>query len=122
MKLATITMWITIIVCTTAIIVVFIGVRNSIVAGRAHERIKNLGKETTARITHAEQHNNQSVEGVLVLHLKVEFDAEGRTINTGKDIVVKTFNADNYKAGHEITIRYIKDDPTKILVMGDVRN
>ena len=96
--------------------------RNSILAGRSHERIKNSGKESTARITHAQQHDNQKVEGVLVLHLQVEFEAAGMRIATGKDVIVKIFDVDNYKAGREITIRYMTDDPTKIVVMGDVRN
>jgi len=111
-----------VIICCCVITIVFIGVRNSILAGRAHDRIKKSGKETTARITHAQQHDNQKVEGVLVLHVKVEFDAECKRIATGKDIIVNTFNADSYKRGHEITIRYMRDDPTNIVVMGDVRN
>lgn len=120
--LANIAFGLTVIICSFAIIIVFIGVRNSILAGRSHERTKNSGKESTARITHAQQHDNQKVEGVLVLHLQVEFEAAGMRIATGKDVIVKIFDADNYKAGREITIRYMTDDPTKIVVMGDVRN
>lgn len=120
--LANIALGLTVIICSFVIIIVFIGARNSVLAGRSYERIKNSGKESIARITHAQQHDNQKVEGVLVLHLQVEFDAAGKRIATGKDVIVKFFDADNYKVGREITIHYMTDDPTKIVVMGDVRN
>ncbi|TDT52407.1 hypothetical protein DFO53_3572 [Enterobacter sp. AG5470] len=39
-----------------------------------------------------------------------------------KDVIVKIFNADAYRVGKKVTIRYSANNPEKIVILGDVKN
>lgn len=68
-----ITLGLAVIIFSIVLIVVFIGVRNSVRSYRENEAIEQNGKETTALITHAEQRD--SIEGGLIQRLQLEFTA-----------------------------------------------
>lgn len=120
--MANIAMWFLIIISVAIVILVAVGVRNTVVSGRENEEIKKNGRETVALIIRAEQDKNQSAEGRLSLHLSVKFMANGKEINAPKDIIVKIFDAEAYRAGREITIRYRESNPEKLVVLGNVTN
>lgn len=109
-----------VIIFSIVLIVVFIGVRNSVRSHRENEAIKQNGKETTALITHAEQRD--SIEGGLILRLQLEFIAGGVKTVTQKEIIVRTFNADEFKSGKTIMIRYMENEPTSLIIMGNATN
>lgn len=115
-------MWSLIIVTAVITVVVIIGVRNSIVSARINEAIKKEGTETSALIVDASQHRNQNAEGRLSLNLTVEFTAGTERVVTCKDVVVKIFDADEFKPGQRITIRYKNDAPAQIVVLGNAGN
>ncbi|MDH2913623.1 hypothetical protein N7V53_13920 [Kosakonia sp. HypNH10] len=54
---------------------------------------------------------NKNAEGRLSLHLFVKFIANGKEVIVPKDVTVKIFDADNYRAGKEVTIRYLESNP-----------
>lgn len=120
--MATISFWILMCLVVFSVIIIFIGVRNSVISGRENEMIKDRGKETSALITHAEQDKNQNVEGTLHLNLSLEFVANGQKIVTRREIFVRIFHADEFKAGNKTTIRYLENEPTKLIVMGNAIN
>ncbi|WP_342324670.1 DUF3592 domain-containing protein [Kosakonia sp. BYX6] len=120
--MATIGLWIAIIFGVVAVIILFIGIRNSVNDGRENEEIKSSGKETTALITHAEQDKNQNVEGLLHLKLSLEFVASDKKIDTQREIFVRIFHADEFKPGKTVSIRYMENNPTKLIVMGNAHN
>lgn len=117
-----IAMWLLIILSVAIVILVIVGIRNTIVSVRENEEIKKNGRETIALITPAEQDKKQNAEGRLSLHLSVQFMANGKEINTQKDIIVKNFDAETYRAGKEITIRYRESNPERLVVLGNVTN
>jgi len=104
------------------VVIIFIGVRNSVVSGREKQMIKNRGNETTALITHTEQNKNQSIEGVLHLNLTLKFNADNQVRVTQREVFVRMLHLDEFRAGKSVTIRYLAEDPTKIVVMGNGKN
>ena len=120
--MANFAMWSLIIVTTVITVVVIIGIRNSIVSARGSEAIKKEGTETSALIIDAFQHRNQNVEGRLSLNLTVEFIAGTKRVVTSKDVVVKIFDANEFKPGQRVTIRYKNDAPSQIVVLGNAGN
>lgn len=118
--LPTIGMWFAFTVGAIVMVVMFVGIRNSVVSSRKNEEIKNTGKETIALITHAEQIN--TTEGGLILNLKLEFTVDGEKITARKDVIVRVFNADEFRAGREVAIRYRENQPTALIVMGNATN
>lgn len=113
-------MWFAIIVGTIVMSVMFIGIRNSVISSRENEVIKRTGTETTALITHAEQVNH--TEGGLIVKLTLEFVAGSEKVIAQKEIIVRVFNVDEFKAGREITLRYREERPTAFIVMGNATN
>ncbi|WP_039054782.1 DUF3592 domain-containing protein [Enterobacter sp. Bisph1] len=103
-------------------VVVFIGIRNSVVSARSSESIRQNGTTASALIVNAEQHRNQNAEGRLSLNLTVEFTVDMEKVVTQKDVIVKIFEADAFKPGQYVTIRYKNDSPKKIVVLGDIGN
>jgi uncharacterized protein YpmS len=120
--MATIAMWILICLLIFSIVIIFIGVRNSVVSGREEEMIKNRGKETTALITHTEQNKNQSIEGVLHLNLTLEFSADNQVRVTQREVFVRMLHLDEFRAGKSVKIRYLAEEPTKLVVLGNCIN
>jgi len=115
-----ITLGLAVIIFSIVLIVVFIGVRNSVRSHRENEAIEQNGKETTALITRAEQRD--SIEGGLILRLQLEFTAGSVKTATQKEIIVRTFNADEFKSGKAIVIRYMENEPTSLIIMGNTTN
>lgn len=115
-------MWLLISLSIAIAILVIVAIRNTVVSERDNDEIKKKGSEAVALITHVEQDKNQNVEGYLSLRLTIWFMANGKEINAEKDIVVKISNADAYRAGKRVTIRYSASNPEKIVVLGDVKN
>ena len=115
-------MWLRISLSIAIVILVIVAIRNTVVSERENDEIKKQGSEVLALITHVEQDKNQNVEGCLSLHLTIQFMANGMEINTKKDIIVKILNADAYRAGKRVTIRYSAYNPEKIVILGDVKN
>lgn len=115
-----ITLGLAVIIFSIVLIVVFIGVRNSVRSYRENEAIEQNGKETTALITHAEQRD--SIEGGLILRLQLEFTAGSVKTATQKGIIARTFNADEFKSGKTIVIRYMENEPTSLIIMGNATN
>ncbi|RDT52859.1 hypothetical protein DXF93_19955 [Escherichia coli] len=60
-------MWGLVITTTVIMVVVIIGIRNSLISARSNEAIKKEGMETSALIVKATQHRNQNAEGRLSL-------------------------------------------------------
>ncbi|MDZ7320158.1 hypothetical protein N4G41_00730 [Kosakonia sacchari] len=120
--MANFAMWGLIVAIAVITVVVIIGIRNSIVSARINEAIKKEGTETSALIVDAAQHRNQNAEGRLSLNLTVEFNAGTEKVVTRKDVVVKIFDADEFKPGQRVTIRYKNDDPSQIVVLGNAGN
>jgi len=121
-KMANFAMWCLIVVTTVITGVVIIGIRNSVVSARSNEVIKLEGVETSALIVDAVQHQNQNVEGRLSLHLTVEFTDGTEKVIAQKDVLIKIFNADEFKPGQRVTVRYKKDAPLQIVVLGNASN
>lgn len=115
-------MWGLIIVTAVITMVVIIGIRNSLVSARSNEAIKKEGIETSALIVNATQHQNQNAEGRLFLNLTVEFIAGSEKVVTEKTVVVKIFDAEAFKPGQRVTIRYKHEAPSQIVVLGNVGN
>ncbi|ORJ48289.1 hypothetical protein PUATCC27989T_02076 [Phytobacter ursingii] len=115
-------MWGLIIVTAVITVVVIIGIRNSLVSARSNEDIKKEGMETSALIVKATQHRNQNAEGRLSLNLTVEFIAGSEKVVTEKDVIVKIFDADAFKPGQRVTIRYKHEAPSQIVVLGNAGN
>ncbi|TNL04822.1 hypothetical protein CYD30_23215 [Kosakonia cowanii] len=115
-----ITLGLAVVIFSIVLIVVFIGIRNSVRSHRENEAIKQSGKETTALITHAVQRD--STEGGLILRLQLEFTAGGVKTATQKEIIVRAFNADEFKAGKTIAIRYMENEPTSLIIIGNATN
>ena len=115
-------MWGLIIVTVVITVVVIIGIRNSLVSARSNEAIKKEGMETSALIVKATQHRNQNAEGRLSLNLTVEFIAGSEKVVAEKDVVVKIFDADAFKPGQRVTIRYKHDVPSQIVVLDNAGN
>lgn len=120
--MATIAMWILVFLVIFSVVIIFIGVRNSVVSGREEEMIKNRGKETTALITHTEQNKNQSTEGVLHLNLTLEFSADNQVRVTQRELFVRMLHLDEFRAGKSVKIRYLAEEPTKLVVLGNCIN
>ncbi|MGY5958860.1 DUF3592 domain-containing protein [Kosakonia sp. BK9b] len=120
--LPTLAMWLCIILCSGGLVIVFIGVRNSVISSRENEAIKRTGIETVARITDARQPDGRTTEGGIFLQLTLEFTAGTRPIATQREIIVKVFDADKYRRGNTVVIRYRDADPTQLVIMGDVGN
>ncbi|MBW1215247.1 hypothetical protein QNH99_06525 [Pantoea allii] len=120
--MANLAMWSLIIATAIIVMIVIIGIRNSVLAARGNESTMQDGTETTALIINAVQHRNQNAEGRLSINLTVEFTAGTEKILTQKDVVVKIFNADEFKPGRQVTIRYRNDSPSKIVVLGNEIN
>lgn len=120
--MATIAFWILICFVIFSVMIIFIGVRNSVVSGREEEMIKNRGKETTALITHVEQNKNQSIEGVLHLNLTFQFTAGNQQRITQRELFVRMLHLEEFKPGKVVTIRYLEEEPTKFVVMGNCTN
>lgn len=115
-----ITLGLAVVIFSIVLIVVFIGIRYSVRSHRENEAIKQSGKETTALITHAVQRD--STEGGLILRLQLEFTAGGVKTATQKEIIVRAFNADEFKAGKTIAIRYMENEPTSLIIIGNATN
>lgn len=122
MKMVNFAMWSLIVVTTAITVVVIIGIRNSIASARTNEAIKKEGTEASALIVDASQHQNQNAEGRLSLNLTIEFTAGTEKVVTRKDVVIKIFDADEFKPGQRVTIRYKNDDPSQIVVLGNAGN
>lgn len=120
--MASIAMWTLIAATVVIVIIVIIGVRNSIVSTHRNEDIKTNGTETIALITTVTQHKVQNAEGLLSLQLTVEFNAGDEKVTTKKDILVKILHIDEFKIGNNITIRYKEKDPSVIVVLGNATN
>lgn len=115
-------MWGLIIVTAVITVVVIIGIRNSLASTRSNVAIKEEGMETSALIVKTTQHRNQNAEGRLSLNLIVEFNAGLEKVVAEKDVVVKIFDADAFKPGQRVTIRYKNDAPSQIVVLGNTGN
>lgn len=120
--MATIAFWLVICFLIFSVVIIFIGVRNSVISGREEEMIRKRGKETTALITHTEQNKNQSIEGVLHLNITLEFSADNHVRLTQREIFVRMLHLDEFKPGKSVTIRYLEEEPTKLVVLGNCKN
>lgn len=56
------------------------------------------------------------------MQLTLEFNAEGEKVATRTDVIVKIFDADAYKVGKEVSIRYRQSNPEELVVLDGMKN
>lgn len=109
-------MWTLVAMTIVITVIVIVVVRNTVVSARRENEIEINGKEALALIVSAKQNVNQNSEGFLSLQLTVEFNIENKKIETQKNVLIKIFDAGNYRAGNYIAIRYKANHPEYIVL------
>lgn len=120
--MANFALWLNIIITSVVVIIVIIGVRNSVRSSKDNEALLKKGQEVPALIVAASQHKVQNADGVLTLEITVEFEVNNNSRRVKRDITVQTFHADEYKSGKEIKIKYNKENPDEIVILGNAKN
>ncbi|QNK32529.1 hypothetical protein HF675_00180 [Serratia sp. JUb9] len=122
MGLADVALWVNIIVTCSVLVVVFYGVRNTLRANKNNESVMKSAQEVEAIVISARPHDNQTADGRLFLSLLVEFTVGGEKIAANKDVNVSVFYSEEYKPGKVITIKYQRNNPDNIVVVGNANN